>query len=98
VGERDEFSLDVFADRNPIPSRDLRSAQVSPSHLPGDRNQEVVLPESILSNSGPSVQQGFSFVTPIEVRIEPYGGHTDGNGSKICSQTMGDIFSYTAGC
>jgi hypothetical protein len=98
VGERNEFPLDVLADRNPTLSRDLRSAQVSPPHLPGDPNQGVVLPESILSNSGPSVQQGFSFVTPMEVKTEPYGGHTDGNGSETCSQTMGGISNYAAGC
>jgi hypothetical protein len=34
----------------------------------------------------------------MKVKIEPYGGHTDGNGSEICSQTMGDIFSYAAAC
>lgn len=27
-----------------------------------------------------------------------YGGHTDGNASEIYSETMGDIFSYAAGC
>jgi hypothetical protein len=34
----------------------------------------------------------------MEVKIEPYGGHTDGTGSEICSQTIGDIFGYAAGC
>jgi hypothetical protein len=33
--------------------------------------------------------------TPVSF---PFGGHTDGNASEIYSETMGDIFSYAAGC
>jgi hypothetical protein len=33
--------------------------------------------------------------TPISLT---FGGHTDGNASEIYSETMGDIFSYAAGC
>jgi Tectonin domain len=33
--------------------------------------------------------------TPVSF---PYGGNTDGDASEIYSETMGDIFSYAAGC
>jgi hypothetical protein len=33
--------------------------------------------------------------TPVSL---PFGGNTDGNASEIYAETMGDIFSYAAGC